>query len=63
MRIQEGHFLKVASNLDLTLPDDGECLALLISSGIIQSAYAHSAGPLLGHVGMKLLDPFGRPPI
>ena len=25
MRIQEGHFLKIALNLDLTLPDDGEC--------------------------------------
>ena len=24
MRIQEGHFLKVALNLDLTLSDDGE---------------------------------------
>ena len=35
MRIQEGHFLKSALNLDLTLPDDGECPALLISSGII----------------------------
>ena len=35
MRIQEGHFLKIALNLDLTLPDDGECLALLISCGII----------------------------
>ena len=27
--------LKIALNLDLTLSDDGECLALLISSGII----------------------------
>ena len=35
MRIQEGHFLKIALNLDLTLPDDGECPALLISCGII----------------------------
>ena len=35
IRIQEGHFLKIASNLDLTLPDDGECPALLISCGII----------------------------
>ena len=35
MRIQEGHFLKSASNLDLTLSDDGECPALLISCGII----------------------------
>ena len=25
LRIQEGHFLKSALNLDLTLPDDGEC--------------------------------------
>ena len=25
MRIQEGHFLKSALNLDLTLSDDGEC--------------------------------------
>ena len=25
MRIQEGHFLKIALNLDLTLSDDGEC--------------------------------------
>ena len=35
MRIQEGHFLKIALNLDLTLPDDGEWPALLIPSGII----------------------------
>ena len=35
LRIQEGHFLKSALNLDLTLSDDGECLALLISCGII----------------------------
>ena len=35
MRIQEGHFLKIALNLDLTLSDDGEWPALLISSGII----------------------------
>merc|ERR1739843_41162 len=35
LRIQEGHFLKIALNLDLTLPDDGECPALLISSGIM----------------------------
>ena len=35
LRIQEGHFLKIALNLDLTLPDDGECPALLISCGII----------------------------
>ena len=35
MRIQEGHFLKIALNLDLTLSDDGECPALLISCGII----------------------------
>ena len=35
MRIQEGHFLKIALNLVLTLPDDGECPALLISCGII----------------------------
>ena len=35
MRIQEGHFLKTALNLDLTLPDDGECPAFLISCGII----------------------------
>ena len=27
--------MKIASNLDLTLPDDGECLGLLISCGII----------------------------
>ena len=32
---KEGHFLKIALNLDLTLPDDGECPALLISCGII----------------------------
>ena len=25
LRIQEGHFLKIALNLDLTLSDDGEC--------------------------------------
>ena len=35
MRIQEGHFLKSALNLDLTLSDDGKRLALLKSSGII----------------------------
>ena len=35
MRIQEGHFLKIALNLVLTLSDDGECPALLISCGII----------------------------
>ena len=35
MRIQEGNFLKIALNIDLTLSDDGECLALLISCGII----------------------------
>ena len=35
LRIQEGHFLKSALNLDLTLSDDGECLVLLISCGII----------------------------
>ena len=35
MRIQEGHFLKIALNLDLTLSDDGKCPALLESSGII----------------------------
>ena len=35
MRIQEGHFLKIALNLVLTLPDDRECLGLLISCGII----------------------------
>ena len=35
LRIQEGHFLKIALNLDLTLSDDGKCLALLKSSGII----------------------------
>ena len=35
LRIQEGHFLKSALNLDLTLSDDGECPALLISCGII----------------------------
>ena len=35
LRIQEGHFLKIALNLDLTLSDDGECPALLISCGII----------------------------
>ena len=27
--------MKIALNLDLRLSDDGECLALLISSGII----------------------------
>ena len=36
LRIQEGHFLKIALNLDLTLPDDGECPAFLISCGIIK---------------------------
>ena len=35
MRIQEGHFLKSALNLDLTLSDDGKCPALLKSSRII----------------------------
>ena len=35
LRIQEGHFLKIALNLDLTLSDDGKCPALLKSSGII----------------------------
>ena len=35
LRIQEGHFLNIALNLVLTLPDDGECPALLISCGII----------------------------
>ena len=35
LRIQGGPFLKSALNLDLTLSDDGECLALLISCGII----------------------------
>ena len=35
IRIQGGHFLKIALNLDLTLPDDGECHALLISCGSI----------------------------
>ena len=35
LRIQEGHFLKIALNLILTLPDDGKCPALLISCGII----------------------------
>ena len=35
MRIQEGHFLKSALNLDLTLSDYGKCPALLKSSGII----------------------------
>jgi len=35
LRIQEGHFLKIALNLVLTLPDDGKCPALLISCGII----------------------------
>ena len=35
LRIQEGHCLKSALNLDLTLSDDGKCPALLKSSGII----------------------------
>ena len=35
LRIQGGHFLKTALNLDLTLPDDGECPALLTSCTII----------------------------
>ena len=35
MRIHECHFLKSVLNLDLTLPDDGESHALLISSRII----------------------------
>ena len=35
LRIQEGHFLKIALNRVLTLPDDGKCPALLISCGII----------------------------
>ena len=35
LRIQEGHFLKIALNLILTLPDDGKRPALLISYGII----------------------------
>ena len=35
LRIQEGHFLKIVLNLVLTLPDDGECPAFLISCGII----------------------------
>ena len=35
LRIQEGHFLKSALNLDLTLSDYGKCPALLESSGII----------------------------
>ena len=35
LRIQEGHFLKSALNLDLTLSDCGKCPALLESSGII----------------------------
>ena len=35
MRIQEGHFLKIALNLVLTLSDDGECPTFLIRSGII----------------------------
>ena len=35
LRIQEGHFLKSAFNLALTLSDDGKCPALLKSSGII----------------------------
>ena len=34
LRIQEGHFLKSALNLDLILSDDGKCPALLKSSGI-----------------------------
>ena len=35
LQIQGCHFLKSALNLDLTLSDDGKCLALLKSSGII----------------------------
>ena len=35
LRIQEGHFLKIALNLGLILSDDGKCPALLKSSGII----------------------------
>ena len=35
LRFQEGHFLKIALNLVLTLPDDGKFPALLISCGII----------------------------
>ena len=35
LRIQEGHFLKSALNLDLTPSEDGKCPALLKSSGII----------------------------
>ena len=35
MRIQEGHFLKIALNLVLTLSDDGECPIFLFRSGII----------------------------
>ena len=35
MRIQEGHFLKIALNLVLTLPDDGERPAHSISCGSI----------------------------
>ena len=35
LRIQEGHFLKSALNLDLTLSEYGKCPALLISCGII----------------------------
>ena len=35
LRIQEGHFLKSALHLDLTLSDDGKCPALLKSSRII----------------------------
>ena len=35
LRIQGCHFLKSALNLDLTLSDDGKCLALLKFSGII----------------------------
>ena len=36
LRIQEGHLLKIALNLDLTLSGDGKCPALLKSSGIIE---------------------------
>ena len=35
LQIQEGHFLKSALNLDLTLSDYGKCPALLESFGII----------------------------
>ena len=35
MRIQEGHFMKSALNLDLTLSDDGKCRTFLIRPGII----------------------------